>query len=41
MFKLLKTIMNYKDSTLNNDLNSVHRILKTILKKILMLKKMK
>ena len=33
MFKFFKNIMNYKESTLNDDVNSVHRILKTDLKK--------
>ena len=33
MFKFLKNIMNNEDPTLNNDLNSVHRILKSDFKK--------
>ena len=33
MFKFLKNIMNNEESTLKNDFNSVHRILKTEIKK--------
>ena len=33
MFEFLKKIMNNKKSFLNNDVNSVHRILKTDIKK--------
>ena len=33
MFKFLKNIMNIKETTLTNDVNSVHRILKTDIKK--------
>ena len=33
MFKFLKNIMNNEESTLNNDIYSVHRILKTDIKK--------
>jgi len=33
MFKFLKNIMNIKESTLTNELNSIHRILKTNIKK--------
>jgi len=33
MFKFLKNIMNNQESTLINDVNSVHRILKTDIKK--------
>ena len=41
MFELLKNIMNNKDSNLTKDVYSEHRILKTDIKKILILKKMK
>ena len=33
MFKFLKKIMNNEESTLTNDVNSLHRILKTDIKK--------
>ena len=33
MFEFLKNIMNNKETTLTNDVNSVHRILKTDIKK--------
>ena len=41
MFEFLKNIMNTKDSALTNHTNFVHRILKTDIKKIPNLKKMK
>ena len=34
MFKFLKKIMNKKESTLNNNVNLVHRVLKTNIKKV-------
>ena len=41
MFKFLKNFMNSKDTNLTNNFNSVHRILKTDIKEILTLRKMK
>ena len=34
MFEFLKNIMNNKEPALTNDINSVHRILKTDIKKV-------
>ena len=41
MFKFLKNIMNNEESILTNEINSVHRILKTDIKKIPIFKKVK
>jgi len=41
MFKFLKNIMNNEEVILTNDANSLHRILKTDIKKDPNLKKMK
>ena len=34
MFEFLKNVMNFKESELKNDINLVHRVLKTDIKKL-------